>query len=105
MFNSKALWWTFLGFWMAGSIYWHVCKIEQYCDMLFDSQGLLPEMSRSKGTVQPFIEGYRLSCLSHRIHAFLAQGGSNSAKPCTSVAYPQTSSAGLSSPAYPSYDA
>ncbi|GGH36935.1 hypothetical protein GCM10007423_29610 [Dyadobacter endophyticus] len=49
MFNSKALWWTFLGFWMAGSIYWHVCKIEQYCDMLFDSHGLLPEMSAQKG--------------------------------------------------------
>ncbi|MCF0075055.1 hypothetical protein LZD49_31515 [Dyadobacter sp. CY261] len=44
MFNSKALWWTFLGFWIAGSIYWHVCKIEQFCDMLASSQALLPEM-------------------------------------------------------------
>ncbi|WP_353721317.1 hypothetical protein [Dyadobacter sp. 676] len=49
MFNSKALWWTFLGFWIAGSIYWHVCKIEQYCDMLFDSQALLPEMPAQRG--------------------------------------------------------
>lgn len=49
MFNSKALWWTFLGFWIAGSIYWHVCKIEQYCDMLFGSQALLPETATQKG--------------------------------------------------------
>lgn len=49
MFNSKALWWTLLGFWIAGSIYWHVCKIEQFCDMLFASQGLLPETSVGYG--------------------------------------------------------
>lgn len=49
MFNSKALWWTFLGFWLAGSIYWHVCKIEQYCDMLFGSQALLPETPTQGG--------------------------------------------------------
>lgn len=49
MFNSKALWWTFLGFWIAGSIYWHICKIKQFCDMLFGSQTLLPEMSSPRG--------------------------------------------------------
>ncbi|MBO9613638.1 MAG: hypothetical protein J7619_13130 [Dyadobacter sp.] len=49
MFNSKALWWTFLGFWIAGSIYWHVCRIRQFCDMIFGSQSLLPEMSAQRG--------------------------------------------------------
>lgn len=49
MFNTKALWWTFLGFWIAGSIYWHVCKIEQFCDMLAGSQTLLPEMPAQHG--------------------------------------------------------
>ncbi|SEI40780.1 hypothetical protein SAMN05216327_101310 [Dyadobacter sp. SG02] len=52
MFNSKALWWTFLGFWITGSIYWHVCKLEQFCDMLFGSQGLLPEMSAQRGLLR-----------------------------------------------------
>ncbi|OJV16442.1 MAG: hypothetical protein BGO21_26475 [Dyadobacter sp. 50-39] len=52
MFNSKALWWTFLGFWLAGSIYWHVCKIEQFCDMLSDSQALLPEMPAQSGLLR-----------------------------------------------------
>lgn len=49
MFNNKALWWTFLGFWIIGSVYWHICKIKQYCDVLFDSQTLLPEMPAQTG--------------------------------------------------------
>jgi hypothetical protein len=51
MFNSKSLWWTFLGFWTAGSIYWHICKIEQFCDMLFNSQGLVPETTTQRGQI------------------------------------------------------
>ncbi|MGV3599769.1 MAG: hypothetical protein ACO1N1_01135 [Dyadobacter fermentans] len=60
MFNSKALWWTFLGFWIAGSIYWHICKIEQFCDMLFDSQALLPETSTQSGLLRVSLREFGL---------------------------------------------
>ena len=32
MLNSKALWWSLLIVWIAGSAYWHVCKILELCD-------------------------------------------------------------------------
>ena len=32
MFKSKALWYAFLLVWIAGSAYWHVCKIKALCD-------------------------------------------------------------------------
>lgn len=32
MLNSKALWWSLLIVWIAGSTYWHVCKILKLCD-------------------------------------------------------------------------
>ncbi|NIJ52150.1 hypothetical protein [Dyadobacter arcticus] len=44
MFNVKALWWTILTVWILGSTYWHVCKIQQLCDVLYDSPLFLTEV-------------------------------------------------------------
>ena len=32
MSNSNTIWWILLAGWMAGSTWWHVCKIKQICD-------------------------------------------------------------------------
>lgn len=32
MTNNKTIWWLLLIGWMAGSAYWHVCKIKLLCD-------------------------------------------------------------------------
>ena len=32
MLHSKALWWSLLIVWIAGSTYWHICKILKLCD-------------------------------------------------------------------------
>jgi OOP family OmpA-OmpF porin len=34
MLSNKTLWWTLLVGWIIGSIYWHVCKIKNLCDVL-----------------------------------------------------------------------
>lgn len=49
MFNIKALWWTLLGFWIAGCVYWHICKIEQFCDVMPDTQVVPAESPAQHG--------------------------------------------------------
>ena len=56
MDKNKAVLWTLLIFWIAGSTYWHVCHIRQLCDAQF-----LPALSLGnsgyKGTPLPSPSG------------------------------------------------
>ncbi|TDE16395.1 OmpA family protein [Dyadobacter psychrotolerans] len=51
MSNSKALWWILLLAWIAGSAYWHVCKIKELCD----ADLLGPTVSVSETRTEPLI--------------------------------------------------
>ena len=43
MSNSNTIWWILLAGWMAGSTWWHVCKVKQICDApLVETSNQLP---------------------------------------------------------------
>lgn len=45
MSNNRILWWGLLVTWIAGSTYWHVCKIKNLCDTgLIASTGTIAEV-------------------------------------------------------------
>ncbi|REA57675.1 flagellar motor protein MotB [Dyadobacter luteus] len=50
MSNSK-IWWVLLAVWIAGSSYWHVCRIKQLCD----AQPALPQSSSVIPVVEPLV--------------------------------------------------
>jgi OOP family OmpA-OmpF porin len=51
MSNSKTLWCVLLVVWIAGSSYWHVCKIKQLCDVELGNQ----TQSVTIGSIDPLI--------------------------------------------------
>jgi OOP family OmpA-OmpF porin len=51
MSNSKTLWCVLLVVWIAGSSYWHVCKIKQLCDVEQGNQ----TQSVTIGSIDPLI--------------------------------------------------
>jgi OOP family OmpA-OmpF porin len=50
MSNSK-IWWVLVAVWIAGSTYWHVCRIKQLCD----SPLILPQNSSVIPIVAPLV--------------------------------------------------
>lgn len=43
MSKNNALWWIALAIWMAGSAWWHTCRIKQLCDAPLVSAGIPSE--------------------------------------------------------------
>ena len=73
MSNNKTIWWFLLIGWMAGSAYWHVCKIKLLCDAPLTSSTVI---STTAPVISPLtiIDGTELNLTSSGNFGFAKSG-------------------------------